>query len=78
MRRPADLDIGVYPNCVDKPYRHMFQKLRDISDMLDARVDELGDRIVKKHGLLGRCTHTAFCSSGLTFYVQLALSRRPF
>jgi hypothetical protein len=60
MRRPADLDIGVYPNCVDKPYRHMFQKLRDISDMLDARVDEIGDRIIKKHGLLGRST-TPFC-----------------
>jgi hypothetical protein len=52
MRRPTDLDIGVYPNAVDKPYRHMFQKLRDISEILDARVDDIGDRIVKKHALL--------------------------
>jgi len=52
MQRPTELDVGVYPNCVDKPYRHMFQKLRDVSDILDARIDDLGDRIVKKHALL--------------------------
>eukprot|EP00039_Didymoeca_costata_P013829 m.216520 g.216520 ORF g.216520 m.216520 type:complete len:642 (+) comp15879_c0_seq5:111-2036(+) len=44
--------IAVYPNCVEKPYRHMFEKLRDRADVLDERIDVLGDRMIKKFKLL--------------------------
>eukprot|EP00040_Diaphanoeca_grandis_P034139 m.210390 g.210390 ORF g.210390 m.210390 type:complete len:643 (-) comp33075_c0_seq1:298-2226(-) len=52
LRHPQELDFGVYPSSVEKPYRYMFQKIRDIADVIDSRIDELGDRIVKKHKLL--------------------------
>ena len=33
-------------------YRYMFQKLRDMSDVIDERIDVLGERITKRHNLL--------------------------
>ena len=33
-------------------YRYMFQKLRDMSDVVDERIDVLGERITKRHNLL--------------------------
>jgi DNA polymerase alpha subunit B len=56
LKRPTVLDIAVYPNCVDKPYRHMFEKLRDRADVLDGIIDDLGDKMVSKHKLLKKAT----------------------
>jgi len=52
LKHAGELDVAVYPNCVEKPYRHMFEKLRDRSDVLDGIIDDLGDKMVKKHKLL--------------------------
>ena len=45
-------DIAVFPSCVEKPYKYMFEKLNDRSDALNARLDDMAERITRKHGLL--------------------------
>eukprot|EP00730_Choanoeca_flexa_P015575 TRINITY_DN7181_c0_g1_i1.p1 TRINITY_DN7181_c0_g1~~TRINITY_DN7181_c0_g1_i1.p1 ORF type:complete len:643 (+),score=139.85 TRINITY_DN7181_c0_g1_i1:36-1964(+) len=46
------LNVAIYPNCIEKPYRFMFEKLMDKAAILDMRIDEMSERMVKKHKLL--------------------------
>ena len=51
LKGAVNLDVAVFPTCIMSPYRHMFEKLRDRADVLDQKIDDLGDKIVKKHKL---------------------------
>jgi len=59
MKGAVNLDIAAYATCVQEPYRHMFEKLRDRADVLDHRIDDLGDKIVKKNKLFVKNTEGA-------------------
>jgi len=43
---------AVFPNCVERPYRFMFEKLMDKAAVLDMRIDEMSEKLVRKHKLL--------------------------
>lgn len=50
MKHPTELGIAAFEG--PDQYRYMFQKIRDIADVIDERIDVLGERITKKHELL--------------------------
>eukprot|EP00041_Stephanoeca_diplocostata_P010570 m.168423 g.168423 ORF g.168423 m.168423 type:complete len:663 (+) comp18206_c0_seq5:180-2168(+) len=69
LKHPNEVDFAIFPTGVDKRYRYMFQKLRDVSDVLDARIDDIGDKIVKRNKLLAPKTDA---TTGETITPELA------
>jgi DNA polymerase alpha subunit B len=55
----------VFPNCVEKPYRFMFEKLMDKAAVLDMRIDEMSEKLVRKHKLLASSEEEATKGRGL-------------
>eukprot|EP00051_Salpingoeca_urceolata_P011206 m.138387 g.138387 ORF g.138387 m.138387 type:complete len:594 (+) comp17028_c0_seq4:157-1938(+) len=51
-RSRIPLQMAVDPHCVRAAYPFMFEKLLDRSEILDDRIETMGNRIVKEFGLL--------------------------